>query len=72
VNKKSEPASTSAEDDDEEEDAIEHFLALEGLEDESEPTEAERAWADALTERTRAAVDALLQLVTPAPPHKKA
>jgi hypothetical protein len=71
VTKKSERARTSTEDDDETEDAIEHLLALEALEDEAEPTEAECAWADALAERARAEVDAMLQNVTHASPPPK-
>ena len=70
MTKKSEPARTSTEDDDEE-DAVEHLLALEGLEDEAEPTEAEGAWADALVERTRAEVDVMLQNANQTVPRPK-
>lgn len=69
MTKKSEQTRTGAEDDDEMEDAIEHLLALEGLEDDTEPTEAERMWADTLVERARAEVDGVLQNMTPAPLH---
>ena len=72
MTKKSEPARPSAADDDEMEDAIEHLLALEGLEDEAEPTAAECAWADAVVERTRTEIDAMLQNVSHASPRPKA
>jgi hypothetical protein len=57
----------TADDDDEMEDAIEHFLALEALEDEAEPTEAERAWVDALMERTRVEADGGVQALQTSP-----
>jgi hypothetical protein len=72
VTTKSERTRTSTDDDDDEvEDAMEHFLALEGLEDEAEPTEAEKAWADALVERIRAESDWMLQGALPTLPRPK-
>jgi hypothetical protein len=71
VTKKSEQTRTRVEDDDEMEDAIEHLLALEGLEDDAEPTESEVARADALAERIHAESDAMVQGVTQASPCRK-